>query len=281
MILTDNNSASSVSFTCGFLGIPVISISNRNSALSDKQLHRTFLRTVPAFTNQAKIWLLLLRRLRYNNFILIHPSDQEGLSALSKVNEWAHKLKMQMERVIAFEELYSNVRTTGHEEEDEIFDSIVKGDNQAGGGAGEQSGNSGYVPSITPHDNQFIYNASQLRTKFENVLRNTNCRVFLLYANTAEETMYVLRVARGLNMFGSGFVWILSEQSLLAPSLVGAQFSDLPEGVLAVRLSAKASNERSHIKDAVQLITKSIKKLTKDMSGVSVCVVFFDKLYLI
>lgn len=323
-ILTDHNSASSVSFTCGFLGnvssveflfllqiknfthflfhsfahsirflhvlispifsfhltspfagVPVISISNRNSALSDKQLHRTFLRTVPAFTNQAKIWLLLLRRLRYNNFILIHRADQEGLSALSKVNEWAHRLKMQMETVIAFEEIFSNVRTTSrsHAEEDAMFESIFKGGNSPAGGAGvEQTGDGGYIPppSIASHDNQFSYNASQLRGKFENVLRSTNCRVFLLYANTAEEAMYVIRVAKGLNMFSPGFVWILSEQSLTAPSLMGAQLSDLPEGALAVRLSTKASDERRHIRDAVTLITKAIKKLTKNMSGVSI-----------
>lgn len=261
-----------------FTGVPVISISNRNSALSDKQLHRTFLRTVPAFTSQAKIWLLLLRRLRYNNFILIHRADQEGLSALSKVNEWAHRLKMQMETVIAFEEIFSNVRTTSrsHAEEDAMFESIFsKGGGAPAGGAGaEQAGgaDSGYIPppSIASHDNQFSYNASQLRGKFENVLRSTNCRVFLLYANTAEEAMYVIRVAKGLNMFSPGFVWILSEQSLTAPSLMGAQLSDLPEGALAVRLSTKASDERRHIRDAVTLITKAIKKLTKNMSGVGI-----------
>ena len=93
--------------------------------------------------------------------------------------------------------------------------------------------------------------------------------MFLLYANTAEEAMYVIRVAKGLNMFSPGFVWILSEQSLTAPSLMGAQLSDLPEGALAVRLSTKASDERRHIRDAVTLITKAIKKLTKNASGVS------------
>lgn len=262
-------------FLCTHLGIPVISISNRNSALSDKQLHRTFLRTVPAYTNQAKIWLLLLRRLRYNNFILIHRADQEGLSALSKVNEWAHRLKMQMETVIAFEEIFSNVRTTSrsHAEEDAMFESIYRsgggGDNSQSGG--EQAGSDFIpIPSIANQDNRFSYNGSQLRSKFENVLRSTNCRVFLLYANTAEEAMYVIRVAKGLNMFSSGFVWILSEQSLAAPSLIGAQLSDLPEGALAVRLSTKASDERRHIKDAVALITKALKKLTKDMTAVSI-----------
>lgn len=99
-------SASSISFTCGYLGIPVLSLSNRYSALSDKQLHRTFLRTVPAFTRQIKIWLLLLRRLRYSSFVFIHKADQEGLAALAKVNEWAHKLKLHMERVISFEASY-------------------------------------------------------------------------------------------------------------------------------------------------------------------------------
>lgn len=213
---------------------------------------------------------MLLRRLRYNNFILIHRADQEGLSALSKVNEWAQKLKMQIERVIAFEEIFSNVRTSSrsHAEEDAMFESIYRSssDNQSGD---EQSSADSYIPSIASHNNQFSYNASQLRNKFENVLRSTNCRVFLLYANTAEEAMYVIRVAKGLNMFNPGFVWILSEQSLMAPSLVGAQLSELPEGALAVRLSTKASDEKRHIKDAVALITKTIKKLTKEMSGVS------------
>uniref|UniRef100_A0AAN0LJ07 Glutamate [NMDA] receptor subunit 1 n=1 Tax=Polyphagotarsonemus latus TaxID=1204166 RepID=A0AAN0LJ07_9ACAR len=267
-VTTDQNSASSVSFTCGFLGIPVISISNRNSALSDKQLHRTFLRTVPAFTNQAKIWLLLLRRLRYNNFILIHRADQEGLSALSKLNEWAHKLKMHMERVIAFESIFSGLKKDRNFiDDDKKFEQFYnrKNDNNNDNNFDEIIS----IPSVDNQVSQFSYNGTQLRTKFENVLRSTNCRVFLLYANTPEEAMYVIRVARSLNMFSPGFVWILSEQSLLSPSLAGAQLSDIPEGVLATKLSSKASQERSHIKDAVRLITNSLKKLTNEIENIA------------
>lgn len=222
---------------------------------------------MPAFTNQAKIWLLLLRRLRFDSFILIHRSDQEGLSALSKVNEWAHKLKMQMENTIAFESIFSGVRSTSrsHAEDDAMFESIYKKDNNEEQNADDIIS----IPSIANQDNHFSYNGSQLRNKLENALRNTNCRVFLLYANSAEEAMYVIRVAKQLNMFSPGFVWILSEQSLQAPSLAGAQLSDLPEGALAIRLSKKANDEQRHIKDAVTLITKSLKNLIKDINSVS------------
>ena len=39
-------SPASVSFTCGFYSIPVIGISNRDSSLSNKNLHGSFMRTI-------------------------------------------------------------------------------------------------------------------------------------------------------------------------------------------------------------------------------------------
>lgn len=183
-----------------------------------------------------------------------------------------------MERAIAFESIFSGVRSSSrsHAEDDAMFEQIYRNTES---NQGQSVDDIISIPSIANQDNHFSYNGSQLRNKFENVLRNTNCRVFLLYANTAEEAMYVIRVAKGLNMFSAGFVWILSEQSLLAPSLAGAQLSDLPEGALAVRLSKKASDEHRHIKDAVTLITKSLKTLIKDMNTVSN--LFFKYLILI
>ncbi|CAG2113151.1 unnamed protein product [Medioppia subpectinata] len=41
-----DQSLSSVSFTCGFYNIPVIGITNRESTLSNKNLHAAFIRTV-------------------------------------------------------------------------------------------------------------------------------------------------------------------------------------------------------------------------------------------
>jgi len=46
-----------VSYTSGFYSIPVIGISSRDAAFSDKNIHVSFLRTVPPYYHQADVWL--------------------------------------------------------------------------------------------------------------------------------------------------------------------------------------------------------------------------------
>lgn len=58
-------SPAAVSYTTGFYSIPVIGISSRDAAFSDKNIHVSFLRTVPPYYHQADVWLEMLSHFLY------------------------------------------------------------------------------------------------------------------------------------------------------------------------------------------------------------------------
>ncbi len=58
-------SPAAVSYTSGFYQIPVIGISSRDAAFSDKNIHVSFLRTVPPYYHQAIHWLDMLNHFGY------------------------------------------------------------------------------------------------------------------------------------------------------------------------------------------------------------------------
>lgn len=58
-------SPAAVSYTSGFYQIPVIGISSRDAAFSDKNIHVSFLRTVPPYYHQADVWLEMLNHFGY------------------------------------------------------------------------------------------------------------------------------------------------------------------------------------------------------------------------
>lgn len=78
-----------VSYTTGFFHIPVICTSSRDSAFSDKNIHVSFLRTVPPYSHQADVWLALLKYLKYRQVILIHSSDSDGRALHSRFQNLA------------------------------------------------------------------------------------------------------------------------------------------------------------------------------------------------
>lgn len=59
-------SPAAVSYTSGFYQIPVIGISSRDAAFSDKNIHVSFLRTVPPYYHQADVWLEMLDHFGWN-----------------------------------------------------------------------------------------------------------------------------------------------------------------------------------------------------------------------
>uniref|UniRef100_A0ABD2WUB3 Glutamate [NMDA] receptor subunit 1 n=1 Tax=Trichogramma kaykai TaxID=54128 RepID=A0ABD2WUB3_9HYME len=99
-------SPAAVSYTCGFYHIPVIGISSRDSAFSDKNIHVSFLRTVPPYSHQADVWVELLKYFNYMKIIFIHTSDAEGRSLLgrfqstSQIIENEMDIKIQVEYII-------------------------------------------------------------------------------------------------------------------------------------------------------------------------------------
>lgn len=65
-------SPAAVSYTSGFYQIPVIGISSRDAAFSDKNIHVSFLRTVPPYYHQADVWLEMLSHFGYTKVCYPH-----------------------------------------------------------------------------------------------------------------------------------------------------------------------------------------------------------------
>ncbi|XP_043268795.1 glutamate [NMDA] receptor subunit 1 isoform X2 [Venturia canescens] len=107
--LTGDLSPAAVSYTSGFYHIPVIGISSRDSAFSDKNIHVSFLRTVPPYSHQADVWVELLKHFNYMKVIFIHSSDTDGRALLGRFQTTSQSLeddaeiKVHVESVIEFE----------------------------------------------------------------------------------------------------------------------------------------------------------------------------------
>ncbi|KAF7271230.1 glutamate ionotropic receptor NMDA type subunit 1 [Rhynchophorus ferrugineus] len=107
--LTGELSPAAVSYTSGFYHIPVIGISSRDSAFSDKNIHVSFLRTVPPYSHQADVWVEMLKHFNYKKVIFIHSSDTDGRALLGRFQTTSQSLeddieiKVQVESVIEFE----------------------------------------------------------------------------------------------------------------------------------------------------------------------------------
>ncbi|GJQ87548.1 Nmdar1 [Trypoxylus dichotomus] len=107
--ITGDLSPAAVSYTCGFYHIPVIGISSRDSAFSDKNIHVSFLRTVPPYSHQADVWVELLKHFKYKKVIFIHSSDTDGRALLGRFQTTSQSLeddieiKVQVESVVEFE----------------------------------------------------------------------------------------------------------------------------------------------------------------------------------
>lgn len=125
-------SPAAVSYTSGFYQIPVIGISSRDAAFSDKNIHVSFLRTVPPYFHQANVWLDMLNSFGYNKVrinwnlgndahqhkislavffqvIFIHSSDTDGrailgrFQATSQTNTGDAEVRANVESIVEFD----------------------------------------------------------------------------------------------------------------------------------------------------------------------------------
>ncbi|CAG7836862.1 unnamed protein product [Allacma fusca] len=100
-------SPAAVSYTSGFYHIPVIGISSRDSAFSDKNIHVSFLRTVPPYSHQADVWVEILKNFQYKKVIFLHSSDTDGRSVLGRFQTNAQNLEddieIKIEQVVELE----------------------------------------------------------------------------------------------------------------------------------------------------------------------------------
>ncbi|XP_053696942.1 glutamate [NMDA] receptor subunit 1 [Sabethes cyaneus] len=106
---TGDLSPAAVSYTNGFYQIPIIGISSRDAAFSDKNIHVSFLRTVPPYYHQADVWLEMLNHFGYTKVIIIHSSDTDGRAVLgrfqttSQTNYDDIDVRATVESIIEFE----------------------------------------------------------------------------------------------------------------------------------------------------------------------------------
>ncbi|KAL8615464.1 hypothetical protein ACOMHN_053800 [Nucella lapillus] len=98
---SSNHAPISVSYTCGYYQIPVIGVSARDSAFSDVNVHKMFLRTVPPYFHQADIWVAMLRHLDWMHVIFIYSADEEGRTILSRFQTLAEK-DIKIDRTIKY-----------------------------------------------------------------------------------------------------------------------------------------------------------------------------------
>lgn len=92
----------SVSYTCGYYHIPVIGVSARDSAFSDVNVHKMFLRTVPPFSHQADVWVAMLQHLDWKHVIFVYSADEEGRTILSRFQTLAELQEIKIDRTIKY-----------------------------------------------------------------------------------------------------------------------------------------------------------------------------------
>lgn len=63
---------------------------------SFQSLHDTFLRTVPSYSDQAYVWLGLLRHFRWNKVILLTSNDQDSRMIATKFTGLAERNKIKV-----------------------------------------------------------------------------------------------------------------------------------------------------------------------------------------
>ncbi|XP_078663345.1 glutamate receptor ionotropic, NMDA 1-like isoform X1 [Branchiostoma floridae x Branchiostoma belcheri] len=108
----------SVSYTSGFYRIPVIGISNRESIFSDKNIHQSFLRTVPPYSQQADVWFSILNYFKWKHVILITSSDRDGRAMLNKFETLVEESDVKIEKYLPYQPGTNNVTSLLAQTED-------------------------------------------------------------------------------------------------------------------------------------------------------------------
>ncbi|CAG2163133.1 unnamed protein product [Oppiella nova] len=80
---------------------------------------------------------------------------------------------------------------------------------------------------------------------------SSTCRVFIVYTDY-EDSAAIFQQIIHLNMFDAGYVWIVSEQALMA--------KNRPTGLLSVKLQ-NVDNTEGHIRDSVFILGSAIKDM--------------------
>lgn len=200
---TDKQAPISASYTAGFYSIPIMGISSRDSAFSDKNVHPTFLRIVPPYFHQADVWIEMLKYFEWKKVIFIHSMDEEGRMILSRFQALAEKDKdniIEIEKVIKY-----------------------------------PSGTQSFMSSLNSVD-------------------TLQSRVILLSA-TKEDAFTLYEDAKKLNLTGTDYAWIVSEQAWKA--------SNVPVGVIGLELKPETEE---YMRDSITVITSAVTKMFREQN---------------
>ncbi|XP_046408094.1 glutamate [NMDA] receptor subunit 1 [Ischnura elegans] len=238
---TGDLSPAAVSYTSGFYHIPVIGISSRDSAFSDKNIHVSFLRTVPPYSHQADVWVQLLRHVGYTRVLFVHGSDTDGRALLGRFQT-------------ASSQLPPGVTLPGHLGPAGI--TIIGGAAKAsggGGGAAPEASSSVDDLDVKVQVEAVIEFEPGLESFTEQLteMKTAQARVYLLYASRTDAEV-IFRDAALLNMTEAGYVWLVTEQALDA--------ENVPVGTLGLRL-VNATKERAHVQDSIYILASALRDM--------------------
>ncbi|XP_046402176.1 glutamate [NMDA] receptor subunit 1-like [Ischnura elegans] len=198
--------------------LPIIGISSRQSALSDKGVFPSFLRVVPPNSHQADVWVRLLCRLQWRStpprIVFIHSADPEGRAALGRFQAATA----------------SPCPTTHRRHPPDPWTGLEDADGQLQTKA---------VIEFQPGLNSL---EGELRG-----LKGSPAKVYILYSSQADAEV-IFQDAAQLTT-AEGVVWLVSESAL------GAK--NVPVGALGLRLVG-ATEESYYLTDAVSVLTTAL-----------------------
>lgn len=79
-----------------YYSIPIISLYNRYSLFSNKQMYTSFIRLKPAFFNDAKIWVNIIEHFEWKSINLIHSNNEEGKTFEALFQEYADQRNLRV-----------------------------------------------------------------------------------------------------------------------------------------------------------------------------------------
>ena len=65
-------------------------------------MHTSFLRTVAPYSDQARVWVNLVRMFDWKRVVIMHSSDEEGRGMLGKLQNQAETKGIGVSRIFVF-----------------------------------------------------------------------------------------------------------------------------------------------------------------------------------
>ncbi|XP_071943037.1 glutamate receptor ionotropic, NMDA 1-like [Antedon mediterranea] len=106
-------SAMSISNIIGSLEIPVVDIVTRSNLFDDRNIHNTYMRNVPPYTDQAQVWIDLIGHYRWSSVVTVTSRDDAGRSMLNAfmrlVNDSSSRMGIRIERAVSYNKGQTNM----------------------------------------------------------------------------------------------------------------------------------------------------------------------------